>query len=350
MSRKEFSFLLKQYLAGNCTPEEKKFVEHWFGVLRNEGDEKADFGDLEELEPLMWEKIKSKAGVVQNERPLSSHRTIRWRWLSGVAAAVALVLVATWLLIPESLQPVVSHPDVPVMTADWVSERNESKAPVQFALPDGSVATLQPGAQLQYPVVFSDSERQVILKGEAFFEVSKMPQRPFFVYTGNLITKVLGTSFHIRSTARNGVSVEVVTGRVAVFERKSARSQKKDVPIEEIILLPNQKVVYFEDRHELVTGIVDMPQLVPQKETASVTEPLVFEEAALQTVLTKLEKAYGLSIQLENELQQNCPLTADLSDLSLYEQLDMICAATNSKYLLAGTSIIISGEGCANLP
>ncbi len=349
MSRKEFSVLLKQYLAGKCTEEERKFVEHWFGIIQNEDRENLDFSDLEELEPLMWEKIKSRTGAATAPPPGKTQRALTWRWAAVAAASVLLILAGLAIFNPEKGEQVSQHADVPEKATGWVTKHNRSDQPERIWLSDGSSAVLQSGSSLSFPEKFEGSERKVVLTGDAFFEVSRMPEKPFFVYTGNLVTKVLGTSFHIKANPEKGVSVEVVTGRVAVFERASDPGKETSLKTEEVILSPNQKVVYFEDRHELITSLVDNPKMLsrPEKETASPS--FIFEEVPMHIVLSQLGKAYGISIELENNNMNNCPLTADLSDLALFDQLEMICAATKSSYTVLGTSILVSGEGCSNL-
>ncbi len=348
MSRKEFSFLLKQYLAGKCTEEEKKFVEHWFGIIRNEDRENLNFSDLEELEPLMWEKIKSRTGATTAPQRRKTQVFI-WRWAAVAAASVLIVIAGLTVFKHEKKEWVSQDTDIRDNTDSWVTKHNQSDQPEEIRLSDGSTAVLNPGSSLSFPEEFNGTERKVVLTGDAFFKVSRMPEKPFFVYTGNLVTKVLGTSFHIKANAEKGVSVEVVTGRVAVFERASATDQERLKKTEEIILSPNQKVVYFEDRHELITSLVDNPKMLSKPEKDNVAPSFVFDEVPMTTVLHQLEQAYGISIELENNLMSNCPLTADLSDLALFDQLEMICAATKSRYAVLGTSILISGEGCSNL-
>ncbi len=349
MSRKEFSVLLKQYLAGKCTEEERKFVEHWFGIIQNEDRENLNFSDLEELEPLMWEKIKSRTGTATAPSRRKTQQVFIWRWAAAGAASVLVILAGLAIFKPEKEERVSQYAGIPEKAAGWVTKHNQSDRPERIWLSDGSTAVLQSGSSLLFPEEFDGPERKVVLTGDAFFEVSRMPEKPFFVYTGNLVTKVLGTSFHIKANSEKGVSVEVVTGRVAVFERASDPDKVASVKTEEVILSPNQKVIYFEDRHELITSLVDNPKMLskPEKETAPPS--FVFEEVPMHTVLSQLGKAYGISIELDNNNMNNCPLTADLSDLALFEQLEMICAATKSRYTVLGTSILISGEGCSNL-
>jgi hypothetical protein len=63
-------------------------------------------------------------------------------------------------------------------------------------------------------------------------------------------------------------------------------------------------------------------------------------------VLKKLENAYGIQIIVENQMLNQCVFTADLNDLPLHTQLDLICKSVNASFEQRGTSIFINGEGC----
>ena len=78
-----------------------------------------------------------------------------------------------------------------------ITHQGEAKT---IQLPDGSVVMLSASAQLSYTKEFGkDSTREVWLSGgEAFFKVAKNPEKPFLVYCGEVVTKVLGTSFNIK--------------------------------------------------------------------------------------------------------------------------------------------------------
>lgn len=344
MSRKEFGFLLQQYLEGKCTEEERQFVEHWFAVIQNE-DQEAGMHDLQDLEPAMWKKISARTGTAP-QTVSKNLKTRAWRWAGGIAAAFLLLLLTTSYFERQRLNDIpkkaISQTD-----AAWLTKRNEGIKSVEITLPDESTVILEPGSQLTYPHQFGDSERVVSLKGEAFFEIAKNRDKPFFVYTEKIVTKVLGTSFYIRSKPEKPSSVEVVSGRVAVYQKQKRNSDYSE-QTEEIILSSNQKALYVEERHKLVTSLVDNPQVIPAD--AFETPPsFVFEDAPVRDVLHQLSSAYGISIVLTNPMLDECPLTADLSNLTLYQKLDMVCAATNSNYVIAGTSITVNGDGCDNL-
>lgn len=89
-------------------------------------------------------------------------------------------------------------------------------------LPDGTSVILKQGSSLRYAAKFNGHTREVHLSGEAYFEVKKDPSRPFLVYSNELVTKVLGTSFSVKAWKDDKkFKVTVTTGKVAVFTKNN---------------------------------------------------------------------------------------------------------------------------------
>ncbi len=103
-------------------------------------------------------------------------------------------------------------PDLVVrLRADQVTSVAETRA---IGLDDGSTVQLGPESAIE--VAYAGDDRRVrLLKGEAFFQVTPDPKRPFSVVAGDIQTTVLGTSFNVRIMAA-GAEVSVRTGRVRV--------------------------------------------------------------------------------------------------------------------------------------
>lgn len=227
---------------------------------------------------------------------------------------------------------------------------NKSNLPLKLKMEDGTFISLQPGAIIHYPLHFLQDKREVILDGEAFFEVSKNPNRPFFVYNKNIVTHVLGTSFNVKvNSETKQLEVAVRSGRVEVYERidldKSTPSNKRNG----VILLPNQKVVYDENARQFIPSLVDKPQPIMIESDGKNKLPdanMVFEETPLKTVLPWLEKTYGIEIVVENESLYKCLFTGDINKQELYTRLDIVCQATGASYDVKGTKILIKGKGC----
>ena len=87
-------------------------------------------------------------------------------------------------------------------------------------LSDGTKVMLNANSTLEYPASFDDAEvrevREVRLKGEALFEVTKNPHRPFVVKAGEMQTQVLGTVFDVKAYRKDAPKVTLMQGKVKV--------------------------------------------------------------------------------------------------------------------------------------
>ena len=84
-------------------------------------------------------------------------------------------------------------------------------------LSDGTKVMLNANSTLEYPASFDDAEiREVRLKGEAHFEVTKNPHRPFVVKAGEMQTQVLGTIFDVKAYRKDAPKVTLMQGKVKV--------------------------------------------------------------------------------------------------------------------------------------
>lgn len=272
--------------------------------------------------------------------------TVRFRpvltWIWRAAAVVVLGLGIRFFL-TQSPQ---SSYQQSTAGQQLVEKINESNAPQSVLLSDGSKITLQPKARLSYPASFQKDHRKVYLSGVAFFEVTKDAKRPFLVYANDLVTKVLGTSFLVN--AQEGASktiVEVREGRVSVFKKLDIETQKNLIGQESkgVVLTANQKLVFEPEANQLVKTLSETPQIVT---TANESPNLSFHNAPVSEVLKTLEKAYQVDILFDEDLLSECPLTATLTNQSLYEKLTIICEAIEAHYEVIDGQIVVHSKGC----
>ena len=271
-------------------------------------------------------------------------------WLAAASTAAVLFFLY-FNLFPV---PHFRHTSLPFSAIGQLHEKTNATAVAQrVQLEDGSVIILQPGGKLSYPPHFLSDRREVWLEGEAFFTVSKNPQSPFYVYCDNFVTHVLGTSFTIRTDKqKQQIEVAVHTGKVEVYKRPESVVRRD--PAEKsngVILTPNQRVIYREDKQQFETSLVAEPQpLVP--ETGRVgpisgsSANLVFNNASLAVILQSLQKIYAIDIEVENDNINNCHFSGDVSDMDLYARLDVVCRSINASYEIVGTKILVRGKGC----
>lgn len=341
MDRKEFRQLLKRYLKGTCTEEERAWVDRWYELLYDHSLPTVTAAEFDALEGEIWAGIQQK-GLIARELPSAPVRRLRpWRY--AVAAAVVLAVVAgLFFLYPSPATGSISYEQV--RTDRGLQERvNHTEGVQTITLEDGSTVRLQPGSRIAFPARFTADRREVYLDGEAFFDVQRNAGRPFFVYNGRLVTQVLGTSFDVKADNRTGeVTVSVASGKVAVYEQTEGTAAKKN---NGVIVTPNQKAVYKIGSRLFETALVDEPQPVvvpPYKFLPSFS----FEEARLSEVLSALETLYGIEIIAENEKLYDCSFTGDLTRPSLYTKLEIICQSIGAAYEIKGTRILLKGRGC----
>ncbi|RDB07241.1 FecR family protein [Runella aurantiaca] len=335
MNQYEFNQLLEKYLAGDCSPEEEKLVHEW-----QENTLKTNVLLLSEPEQVsvkkrLWQRITEAVFEEATIRPL--HKTPWFQW--AVAASVAIVLGGGWFLSQQTNfnKSPITHT---LQTPHGIEVKNTATNPRQIHLEDGSVVILKANSSVTYPEHFGKQSRSVFLKGEAFFNVKRDPTKPFVVHAGELVTEVLGTSFTVKSYEdAQSIEVLVATGRVSVYENSSKPTQQRNG----LILTPNQKIIFDKISRKLTPSIIEKPVVI-QPPTHPTT--FIFDETPLPNVLKKLENAYGLQIIIENQMLNQCVFTADLNELPLRTQLDLICKSVNASFEQRGTSIFIIGEGC----
>ena len=281
-------------------------------------------------------------GILNDTRPKYSNlQIIRTNWLR-IAASVTLILGLGWWFIGKNTISTIRFDNI-ISTDQKATHTNNGPEPIVFELSDGSKISLEPKSELSYGNEFGKEKREVFLTGEAFFEVAKDTQKPFLIYTGKLVTKVVGTSFRIKAYEKDkDISVSVRTGKVTVYRQDSKSTNSQSLSTE-IVLIPNQKAVFEKDQDLLVKTLVDKPVQIndiPQNTS------LVFEETKVLDVFSRLESIYGVKISADHELFKKCSITADLQNETLYKKLDLICEIIQAKYEIIDGEIMIYGKGC----
>lgn len=257
-------------------------------------------------------------------------------WFRAAAASLFVALGLGWLLV-ESRKEIPSSPGLSLVKQLPASAKyeNHSDTMVRIRLPDQSLVCLNGNSTVRYR--YHDGKREVILSGEAFFEVSRQPASPFLVHAGGIITRVLGTSFRVRAQpGERQAVVSVKTGKVYVA--------KKDDTSAALILTPNQQVRYDEKRNSLEKGLVDAPE--PIREVKEVKERFRFERTPLEKVFEELQKVYGIPIIYDKRIVASCSLSATMGEEPFFEKLKLICKVVNATYEIIDGSVVIYAKGC----
>lgn len=352
MDKIAFKDLLKRYLGNDCSDDERLLVEKLYELLGEE--KKLVLENLDDLEDEIWDRIKLKTdlkGEIFEEgqaklMPLPWYKRANWIAAAGIFLLGSLGI---GLLLQQPFNAELTN-QTSIHLSTILNDGPNQKI---CWLEDSTKVILSPNSKINLPGTFKGLEkREVYLTGEAVFDVTKNPDKPFLVYTGDIVTRVIGTSFKITdkdNSGKDNIEVVVLSGKVSVYNNEKSQPKQKEIN-NGVVLVPNQKVIYHSDNKQFVTAVVDDPILLPvAKNKHKVVPSFIYKDTPVELVLSELEMNYGIQIEVvENELFMNCPLTANLSKQSLFNKLEMICTSLNATYERKGTIILINGKGCNN--
>jgi transmembrane sensor len=322
--------LITRHLAGEASVDDEKVLQKW---RRESTANEAYFASFQKVFLLNEQSLgKSSSGPLldvdqewnhflnrvnkKKVLPLERSGSI---WLK-VAAAI-LLLVVSGLVINYLVQ---KDSDVFYQTA----------ANTQLiSLPDGSQVTLNRHSRLTYTADFGKTLRSVNLKGEAFFEVKRDPQKPFTITANNALIEVLGTSFNVMAyDSLQNVEVTVQTGLVKLTVPQLNQTVK---------LSAGEKGTFYKDNQ----GLVSLPN-DDQNFSAWKTQKLIFKGENLQSVVTALQKAYGANISIPADIPATCELTVTFDHQSLEAVMRVLENTLGLTYTINGNQIVITHAGC----
>ncbi|TDE14533.1 FecR family protein [Dyadobacter psychrotolerans] len=230
-----------------------------------------------------WKKLESSfttPTISEQEVIVNPFRRIFTFFNILAAASVLLVFFfAGRFLLPTTGETVISS----------VEQKTGNGQQRDIKLPDGTIVRLNAGSTITYPKVFPDTLREVTLSGEAFFSVAKNAKSPFIIHTGEIVTRVLGTSFNVRAYPENeDVQIAVVEGKVKVNTRLAPTEDKNSV-----CLTGNEMVTFQKTKGELIKSDYDEKEQIGWKDGI-----LYFEKSDFISTVKKLERWYGVRIHI----------------------------------------------------
>ena len=295
----------------------------------------------------IWNSIEDQ---IAEKKPIAS--IVNFRSWSSIAAGVCMLIsigLGYWIFAERPIQP--------VDKIEWITQKNETANQIQFQLSDGSRIELGSFSTLKYPREFDSKQRNVLLQGEAFFDIERDTLRPFLVYANETITKVLGTSFRIKAfEGQETVEVDVISGKVAVYARVASEdgSTKREemifqadekftlpLPNKKLEVLPNHKVIFDRKVEAMTRRITELPRVIGPVEKISQT---YFRNASLSKVLSSLERIYGVDIEFDEQNIGGCRITTKLENKTLFQELEILESALDLKIVREDERIRILGS------
>jgi transmembrane sensor len=330
--------LLERYVAGTVTSEEAARVEAWlaedpsrWGQVREVQRDGADF-DLNDDAVAqamgeVWDRLAPEVGATGHRpvyRPSRAGRRFgiqeRRRRTSLIPLAAALLVLTVGGGLAATL---------------WLKGHNAPPAPMRvastapgeratFRLPDGTQVMLSVASTLRYPARFGSESREVLLEGEAYFDVAHQAGS-FVVKAGGMTAKDLGTRFTVRAYPQeHDTRVVVREGKVAI--RAEGRGPEEEVTPGQLGRLGQSGVPVVE--------AADTAALFAWTEGR-----LVFDATPLREALPQLGRWFDLDFRLADDSLGDIPLTATLKTEPTPDVLASLSASLGLQHRQRGRTV-----------
>jgi len=224
-----------------------------------------------------------------------------------------------------------------------------SRSFVQLA--DGSKVWINAGSTLKYQNSFGINNRNLILSGEAFFEVEKNKELPFVVKTSEINIVAIGTKFNVKAySEENTIETTLIKGSVKL-ESSTVNLQ------DNILLRPNEKAVFTKKNqsveviHQSEEDNVLKSDSNPKMEIIRSVDPVpivswkdkrwIIKNEKLGLLATKLERRFGVNIIFDNEVLKEFSFGGTLEDENIEQILKIISYSSPIDYVIQDNTVYI---------
>jgi len=199
-----------------------------------------------------------------------------------------------------------------------------------ITLSEGTKVWLNSGSKLIFPPAFKGKTREVVLEGEAFFDVAHNVEKPFYVKTDVFRMKVYGTKFNIQAYRQDkDYNIVLVEGKVSM-------NSNSDLQAKEVFLAPNQKASIIKGDEKIEVTMVENTNIY----TAWVDGYLTFSNEELPVLLERVSRYYNAEIEIDpNANIETIYGKLDLKD-DLERVLDGIAFISKTSYIKQGNKYI----------
>ena len=343
MTKERLKYLLDRYLTNAATEEELQEYTNWYRQQGGDGTKLFSELDNEPAEEYKKDLFRSIINNIQFVEYEQKQQRGRVQFLYRKIAVAALVVITGTLVLyygltPKTLTSVTRNETIAPVSKDHViAVRNHTGISTAVHLQDGSEVQLFAGSELRYEAPFSSTHRHVYLSGKGFFKVAKDPNRPFTVYSHDIATTALGTSFTITAwPGKNDISVALHTGKVVVQHITTGNVAH----MKEVYLVPGQQV-----NCNIVTGIASMHKPVLAKNhlpSLGSRTGLALSDEPIVNVLLAIEKGYAVHLQYNKAQFADMIFTGRIREKdSLSQVLNRISILYDLNFKETGNQFII---------
>ncbi len=320
--------LIAKVIAGEATRVDIDALENW---LNDSSENKIYFEETKKLFATIdsikretpvdidaaWKKLDARIDRETGKVIPLFRRYPVLKAAASILLIAALGFILKWAFNSEVIEPVILM---------------ASNKAVEQKLPDGSKVFINKNSEVTY-VINENKEREVKLKGEAYFEVVHNEKEPFIIIINDVMIKDIGTAFNVKAIpGSNSIEVLVEEGEVLFYTANDAG----------INLVKGQKALYDISAKSFVKN-----EVKPNENTGSYhSKAFYFNETSLIEVITQINEVYGSDIRLASEKMGNCSLSVEFNNESLDVIVSIIAETLDLQVEQLGTIIILKGSAC----
>ena len=196
-------------------------------------------------------------------------------------------------------------------------------------LADGTGVWLDAESELEYPVQFNAGDRQVKLRGKAYFSVTKNAAKPFIVRVDDFSVRVYGTEFNVEAYDPRRVETVLVEGSVG-FRMGTDNPEQR--------LKPNQLAVV-----DATTGRSEVRDVNVAPYVAWRHRDIVFIDEPLEHIMDDVARWYDVDVFFQNEelkrlrFDCNIPRYSDIRNLFFFME-----RTSDARFSVNGRTVVVS--------
>lgn len=323
----DINSIILHYLQENISEEETRILMKW---LQENEENKTLFFQTKEIYDLQKkglyptekeiqdskERLLSKLKKLQDDKEKKYYPTKVKRFQLYFFKYIATAIIAIGVTL--GIQYLLTTDEKIVYT-----ELNIESGPRMgyIILPDSTKVFLNASTKIRFPNKFEEKTREVFLDGEAYFDVVNNEQQPFIVQTSKQRIRVLGTKFNVMDYSTDDYAITtLVSGEIDL-----ATTDETGTFSAPITLQPDQQVFYSRaNKHVALSNIkTDMNR-------TWVNKIYHFKNEPLKQIVSRLEKLYGIKINILNKTLENTEFTGTFK---LGQELEEVLRIINFEML-----------------
>ena len=383
--------LIIKYNSGQCSADEKKLVEQWYQSFEwNDKSNSLNEKNIEHIKEEVWFAIQknntTEASEKSTVKPSQIYSLLRWWHFASAAAVITAIAAISFLQYTPSketaiakliktkqpeikfVQPGTSKAQLVLADGSVISldssrnlhlreedgtniDKQSGKliykdviggdgkilfntlstprgGEFQLVLPDGSKVWLNAASSIKFPTRFVGKERTVFLHGEAYFEVAKNKQMPFYVKLDNdLAVEVTGTHFNIMGyNDESEIRTTLVEGSVKVTHENNT-----------VLLSPSKQAIMKRGNESLMVSDADVDKALAWKKGM-----IEFEGSELPYIMRQLSRWYDMDIDFKNDVPKGTYKGAIRRQAPLTDVLEILKLA-GVKFKMEDKKLIVTG-------